>query len=113
MNFIPVFQIESRPRTAPFQHGQLLSQHEVFKDEIPAVAEDSKERPEREPQHAEHNRSYNRILAAAPGYLIGFKVGQSCGEPQRKVLSGENCSERVGFGRDSAGGLDAKAVSAR
>ena len=59
-----VKQIESWPRTTPFQHGQLLSQHEVFEDEIPAVAEHSKERPEREPEHAEHNRSYNRILAA-------------------------------------------------
>jgi hypothetical protein len=75
---------ESRPRTTPFQHGQLLSQHEVFKDEILAVAEDSKERPECQPKHAEHNRSYNRILAAAAGYVIGFKVGQSCGEPQHK-----------------------------
>ena len=58
-----VQQIERRPRTTPFQHGQLLSQHEVFKDEIPAVTEDAKKRPEREPEHAEHNRSYNRILA--------------------------------------------------
>jgi hypothetical protein len=24
----------------------------------------------------------NRILAAAAGYVIGFKVGESCGEPQ-------------------------------
>ena len=39
----PVKQIKSRPRTTPFQHGQLLSQHEVFKDEILAVEEDSKE----------------------------------------------------------------------
>ena len=61
--------------------GQLLSQHEVFKDKILAVAEDSKERPEGEPWHAEHNRSYHRILAVTAGYVIGFKVGQSCGEP--------------------------------
>jgi len=32
--------------------------------EIPAVTEYSQERPEGEPQHAEHNRSYNRILVA-------------------------------------------------
>ena len=49
--------------TTPFQHGQLLSQHKVFKAEIPSVTEESKERPEREPEHAEHSRSYNRILA--------------------------------------------------
>jgi hypothetical protein len=54
-----------RPRTTPFQHGQLLSQHEVFKDEIPVVTEESKERSEREPEHTEHNRSYSRILVAA------------------------------------------------
>ena len=41
-------------------HGQLLSQHELFKDEIPAVTEDSKERPEREPKHAEHTLIYNK-----------------------------------------------------
>jgi hypothetical protein len=35
--------MESLPRTMPFQYGQLLSQHEVFKDEIPAVTEESKE----------------------------------------------------------------------
>ena len=64
----------------PFQHGQLLSQHEVFKDEIPAATEESRERREREPEHAEHNRSYNRILAVAAGYVIDFKVRQSCGE---------------------------------
>src|SRR6516165_6011918 len=75
-----VKQIESRSRTTPFRHGQLLSQHEVFKDEIPAVTEESKERREREPEHAEHNRSYNRILAVAAGYVIDFKVRQSCGE---------------------------------
>jgi hypothetical protein len=56
----PVKQIESRPRTTPFQHGQLRSQHEVFKDENPAVTEDSKARPEREPEHAEHNPIYNK-----------------------------------------------------
>ena len=77
-----VKQIESRPRTTPFQHGQLLSQHEVFNDEILAVAEDLKGRSEREPQHAEHNRSYNRIRAASAGYVIGFKIGQSFGEAQ-------------------------------
>jgi hypothetical protein len=75
-----VKQIESRPRTTPFQHGQLLSQHQVFKDEIPAVTEESKKRPEREPEHAEHNHRYNRILAGAAGYVIDFKVGQSFGE---------------------------------
>jgi hypothetical protein len=41
-NFV-LRQHEGQPRTTPFQHGQLLSQHEVFKDEILAVAEDSKE----------------------------------------------------------------------
>ena len=41
-------------------HGQLLSQHELFKDEIPAVTEDSKERPEREPEHDEHTPIYNK-----------------------------------------------------
>ena len=46
--------------TTPFQHGQLRSQHEVFKDEIPEVTEDSKKRPEREPEHAEHNPIYNK-----------------------------------------------------
>ena len=75
-----VKQTESRPRMTPFQHGQLLSQHEVFKDEIPAATEESRERREREPEHAEHNRSYNRILAVAAGYVIDFKVRQSCGE---------------------------------
>jgi len=34
-----VKQIESRPRTTPFQHGQLLTQHEVFDDEIPAATD--------------------------------------------------------------------------
>jgi len=101
-----VKQIESRPRTPPLQHGLLLSQHEVFKDKIPAVAEDSKERPEREPQHAEHNRSYNRILAAAAGYVIGFKVGQSCGEPQdlqiglrfnRTLTESPRCADVKGY----------------
>jgi hypothetical protein len=77
-----VKQIESRPRTTPFQYGQLLSQHQVFKDEIPAVTEESKERPEREPEHAEHKHSYNRILAGAAGYVIDFKVGQRFGEAQ-------------------------------
>ena len=55
-----VKQIESRPRTTSFQHGQLRSQHEVFKDEILTVTEDSKERPEREPEQAEHNPIYNK-----------------------------------------------------
>jgi len=43
-----------------FSEGQLLPQHEVFKDEIPAATEDSKERPEREPVHAQHNPIYNK-----------------------------------------------------
>ena len=61
-----VKQIESRPRTTPFQHGQLLSQHKVLKDEIPAATEESKERPEREPEHAEHSPIYTRVLASGP-----------------------------------------------
>src|SRR5215831_17203895 len=45
----------SRYRPILYRLAQrILSQHEVFKDEILAVAVDSKERPEREPQHAEH-----------------------------------------------------------
>jgi len=55
-----VKQMESWPRTTPLQNGQLLSQHKVFKDEIPAVTEDSKERPEREPEDAEHMPIYNK-----------------------------------------------------
>ena len=62
----PVKQIESRSKTTPFQHGQLLSQHEVFEDEIPAVTEESQERPEREPKHAEHTPIYTRVLASGP-----------------------------------------------
>jgi len=38
-----VKQIDSRPRTTPFQHGQLLSQNEDFEDKIPAATEESKE----------------------------------------------------------------------
>ena len=52
-----VKQIEGWPRTTPLQHCQLLSQHEVFKDEILAVAEDSKERPEREAQGCNDSRT--------------------------------------------------------
>ena len=45
----------------PFQYGQLLSQHEVLKDEIPAVTENSKERPKYEPEHAdEYTPIYNK-----------------------------------------------------
>jgi hypothetical protein len=44
--------------------------------------------PGGESQHAEHNRRYNRILAAAAGYAIGFKVGQSWGEPHPFFFTG-------------------------
>ena len=70
-----VKQIESRPRTTPFQHGQLLSQREVFKDEILAVAEYSKERPEREPQHAEHDRIYSSCQRPPAMLLVSKSDG--------------------------------------
>ena len=91
-----VKQIESWPRTTPFQHGQLLSQQEVFKDEIPAVTKDSKERPEREPEHAEHSPIYNnsagigsaaKLLIPALARVLARHNGQLLS--QREVFKDE------------------------
>jgi len=57
---------QHRPGTTPFQHGQLLSQHEVFEDEIPAATDESKEGPERKSEHTEHRPIYRRVLASGP-----------------------------------------------
>ena len=86
-----VKQIDSRPRTTPFQHGQLLSQHEVFEDEIPAAKEESKERPERESEHAEHNPIYTSDLYKSAGIgsaaRLLIRPRQSFGGGQRNPTS--------------------------
>ena len=57
---VPTSKVACRCQILGSHHGQLLSRHALFKDEIPAVTEDSKERPEREPKHAEHTLIYNK-----------------------------------------------------
>jgi hypothetical protein len=41
-----VEQVQVWPRSAPLQHGELLAEHEVLKDQIPAVTEEANERSE-------------------------------------------------------------------
>lgn len=45
---------EARPRAAPLQHGELLPEHEVLEDEIPAATEEAEERSEAEQMQIEH-----------------------------------------------------------
>ena len=45
---------ETRPRAAPLQHGELLPEHEVLEDEIPAATEEAEERSEAEQKQIEH-----------------------------------------------------------
>ena len=59
-----VQQMASRPRTTPFQHGQLPSQHEVLKDEIPA--EDRKSDPNGSQSTLSILRFVTRVLASGP-----------------------------------------------
>lgn len=45
---------EDRPRAAPLQHGELLPEHEVLEDKIPATTEEAEERSEAEQKQIEH-----------------------------------------------------------
>src|SRR5487761_52160 len=45
---------EARPRAAPLQHGELLPEHKVLEDEIPAATEEAEERSEAEQKQIEH-----------------------------------------------------------
>jgi hypothetical protein len=53
---------EYGPRAAPLQHGELLPEHEVLEDEIPAATEKTEEGSEPEQGNVEHSRSYNRTV---------------------------------------------------
>jgi hypothetical protein len=73
-----VEQTESWSRTTPFQHGQLLAEHEVLKEELAAVTEDANS----DPNSYETARNSAGIVRS---YAIDFTARQSFGEEQARV----------------------------
>jgi hypothetical protein len=77
-----VNQIESRPRTTPFQHGQLLSQRDFSKIRSWRLRKVRGSDPSASHSTLSIIGVITEFWQRAAGYVIGFKVGQSCGEPQ-------------------------------
>ena len=77
-----VKQIERRPRATPFQHGQLLSQHEVSKMRSRRLRKMRRSDPNASQSTLSIIGVITEFWQSAVGYVIGFKDGQSFGEAQ-------------------------------
>jgi len=77
-----VEQIESRPRTTPFQRGQLRSQHEVSKMRSRRLRKIRRSDPNASQSTPSIIRFITRVMASRRCYVIDFSAGQSFGEAQ-------------------------------
>ena len=57
----PVEGAKARPCMPPLQHGELLAEHKVFQDKIPAATKEADERAERELKQCEHGSELYQI----------------------------------------------------
>jgi hypothetical protein len=75
---------EARPRATPLQHSELLPEHEVLEEEIPAVAEEAEEPSEPEQNQVDMAGVITERWRQGGRYVIDFIVGQSLGEAQAR-----------------------------
>jgi len=71
---------DALPRTAGFQDSELLLEHEVLKDKIPAATEEAEERSAPEEKHVERCGVITERSRRGGHHVIRFKGGENFGE---------------------------------